>query len=295
MHRIGIDFGGTKLESVILDPEGQEIFRKRIPTEADRGYEAIIANIATLYRETCLHIKGESHTCGVGIPGALSTRTQRVKNSNTTCTIGRPLKTDIEDIFGHAAAIENDANCFAMAEARLGAGKNDDVVFGAILGTGCGGGIVIRGETWNGNMAIAGEWGHTSIDPNGHPCYCGQNGCIETYLSGGSMQRRFSDAQGTHVSFKEIAMLYERGDETALAFMEEFFKAFGVAVSNLIATLDPSIIVLGGGVSNFDAIYTRGIEEVEKRVFSDVLDTPIVQHQLGDSAGVIGAALIGVA
>ncbi len=295
MYNIGIDFGGTKLESVILDHAGKEIFRKRVPTHAHKGYESIIANIAALYRDTASRIDHAAHSCGVGIPGALSTRTERIKNSNTTCTIGKPLQRDLAQSFGHAVAIENDANCFAMAEARYGAGRGCEMVFGAILGTGCGGGIVFRGDTWNGHMAVAGEWGHTTIDPEGHPCYCGQRGCVETYLSGGGMQTRYSERTGSPIAFKDIAALYDAGDETSRQFMEEFFVTFGKAVSNLIATLDPNIIVLGGGVSNFKAIYTRGIAEVEKRVFSDHLDTPIVQNELGDSAGVLGAALIGKA
>ena len=294
MYRMGIDFGGTKLESVILDVNGAEVFRKRIPTEAARGYEHILNNISALYTDTTAHIKKAAHTCGLGMPGAFSTHTGLVKNSNTTCTIGRPLKTDIERLLRRPIGIENDANCFAMAEARLGAGRGHRVVFGAILGTGCGGGIVISDELLAGHTAIAGEWGHMSIDPEGYACYCGQRGCVETYLSGGSMQKRYSTQHGESLAFRKIAEHYLSGDSRAVAFMQEFFWAFGRSVANVITILDPDIIVLGGGVSNFDPIYAEGIRQVERHVFSDGLDTPIVKHQLGDSAGVLGAALIGV-
>ena len=294
MYRIGIDFGGTKLESIILDASGVEVFRKRIPTEAAVGYDHILNNIASLYRETTAHIDNAPHTCGVGIPGACSTHTGRVKNSNTTCTIGRPLKDDLECLLKRSVGIENDANCFAIAEASYGAGRGHPVVFGAILGTGCGGGIVINKVLWSGHMAIAGEWGHMSIDPMGADCYCGQKGCVETYVSGGGMQKRYALEHGESLAFHQIAEQYFTKEPHAVAFIQEFLQAFGRSLANLIAVLDPDIIVLGGGVSNFEPLYSEGIQEVRRHVFSDVLDTPIVRNTLGDSAGVIGAALIGL-
>lgn len=294
MYRIGIDFGGTKIEGIVLDENGREHLRKRIPTDQAKGYESIVERVAGLCRELAAQVNATSYTVGMGIPGALSLKTGLVKNSNTVCTIGRPLKEDIENTLGRRIGLMNDANCFAMAEAIYGAGKGKDMVFGVIMGTGCGGGIVYKGEVINGLQSIAGEWGHMSIDPNGPVCYCKTHGCVETYISGGGLQKRFEEQFGEALTFHEIEARYRAGDPRLGPFMQRFFESFGRAIANLIAVLDPDIIVLGGGVSKFDDIYTKGVQEVAKRVFSDSLETPIVKHQIGDSAGVIGAALIGV-
>jgi fructokinase len=181
-----------------------------------------------------------------------------------------------------------------MAEALLGAGKGKKLVFGVIMGTGCGGGIVHKGEVITGAQSIAGEWGHMSINPEGPECYCGQRGCVELYISGGGLQARYAEKYGVNKPFVRIAEDYYRGDPNAVEFIKIFFRNFGRSMANLIDVLDPDLIVIGGGVSNFDALYTDGVAEVAKCVFSDSLETVIVKHQLGDSAGVIGAALIGV-
>ena len=181
-----------------------------------------------------------------------------------------------------------------MAEALLGAGRGKKMVFGVIMGTGCGGGIVHNGEVIIGPQGIAGEWGHMSIDPNGPKCYCGQLGCVETFISGGGLEARYAEQFGVKKPLREIEKEFYAGEPNAVAFMKIFFRNFGRAIANLIDVLDPDVIVLGGGVSKFDALYTDGIAEVAKFVFSDSLETPIVKHQVGDSAGVIGAALIGV-
>jgi fructokinase len=217
-----------------------------------------------------------------------------LKNSNTLCLNGQPLQVELERILGRKIQIENDANCFAMAEALSGAGKGRKLVFGVILGTGCGGGIVYKNEVLMGLQNIAGEWGHMSINPAGPPCYCGQRGCVETYISGGGQEAAYAERFGQRRSFTAIADAFQHGEPAALEFMPDFFRHFGRSMANLINVLDPDVVVLGGGVSNFDALYTRGIEEVAKHVFSDSLETPIVKNQLGDSAGVIGAALIGI-
>ena len=294
MFRIGIDLGGTKIEGVVLDAQGGELFRKRIATERESGYHHILNRIKGLHAELAAHIQNAPHTVGMGTPGVVSPRTGLLKNSNTVCMIGQPVKTDLENLLGRKIEIQNDANCFAMAEALLGAGRGKNLVFGVIMGTGCGGGLVINGETRTGPQGIAGEWGHMSIDPNGPKCYCGQLGCVETFISGGGLQNRYAEKFGVKKSFKEIEQEYHAGNRDAVAFMREFFRHFGRAIANLIDVLDPDIVVLGGGVSKFDAIYTEGIAEVAKFVFSDSLETPIVKHQIGDSAGVIGAALIGI-
>lgn len=294
MHRIGIDFGGTKLESIVLDAQGRECFRRRIPTAQEQGYAAIVDRIGGLVELAAAAISPQAYTVGIGIPGALSLRTGLVKNSNTVCTIGHPLRHDLESRLGRPVGIMNDANCFAMAEAIQGAGRGHDLVFGVIMGTGCGGGLVYQGHVINGLQGIAGEWGHMSIDPAGPLCYCGARGCVETYISGGGVQQRYRDAFGESLTFPEIETRYRAGDARACQCVQTFFEHFGRAMANLIAILDPDIVVLGGGVSKFDDLYTRGVAEVAKRIFSDSLETPIVKHQIGDSAGVIGAALIGV-
>jgi fructokinase len=293
-HRIGIDLGGTKIEGIVLDGNGVETFRKRVPTEQEHGYDHILRNIQSLYNDLKASVGAAPHTFGIGTPGAISHRTGLLKNSNTLCMNGKPLKADLERILAHPVAIQNDANCFAMAEALLGAGKGKALVFGVIMGTGCGGGIVHRGEVITGPQSIAGEWGHMSIDPTGPLCYCGQRGCIETFISGGGLEKRWHEQFGDHRSLRNIVSAYRRGDEAETRFMQTFFSNFGRAVANLINLLDPDAIVLGGGVSNLDELYTDGVREVRRHIFSDSLETPIVRHLLGDSAGVIGAALIGV-
>jgi len=294
MHRIGIDLGGTKIEGIVLDANGAEIFRKRIDTQRELGYEHILNRIKNLHDELAGQVQGKPHTFGIGAPGVISPRTGLMKNSNTLCLIGKPLKRDLENLLGRKVEIQNDANCFAMAEALHGAGRGRNLVFGVIMGTGCGGGIVHKGEVITGPQGIAGEWGHHSINPDGPLCYCGQRGCVETYISGGGLEARYAEQFGAKRPFKEIEKDFYAGETKAIEFMEIFFRNFGRAVANLIDILDPDIVVLGGGVSKFDAIYTRGVAEVKKMVFTDVLETPIVKHQLGDSAGVIGAALIGI-
>jgi len=294
MDRIGIDLGGTKIEGIVLDESGRELFRKRISTQQESGYRHILNRIRELYEEMAKAIPGRPHTFGIGTPGAISPRTGFLKNSNTVCLNGQPLKSDLESLLGRRIEIQNDANCFAMAEALHGVGRGKGLVFGVIMGTGCGGGIVHKGEVIVGRQAIAGEWGHTSIAPDGPLCYCGKRGCVETYISGGGAEGRYAEKFGAKKPFREIEKDFYAGEPKAVEFMQTFFRNFGRALANVIDVLDPDIVVLGGGVSNFNALYHEGVAEVAKFVFSDSLETPIVKHQLGDSAGVIGAALIGV-
>jgi len=293
-YRIGIDLGGTKIEGIVLDPGGREILRKRIATERERGYRHILQRLKTMHDELAAAVPGQPTTFGIGTPGAISARTGLLKNSNTTCMNGQPVKADLEQLLARKIEIQNDANCFALAEALLGAGRGKKLVFGVIMGTGCGGGIVHKGEVITGPQAIAGEWGHMSIDPHGPVCYCGHRGCVETFISGGGLENRHAEKFGVKKPMKEIERDFYAGDARAVMFLQEFFHHFGRALANLIDILDPDIIVLGGGVSNFKAIYTEGVAAVRQCVFTDELQTPIVQHQLGDSAGVLGAALVGV-
>ncbi|HEV2319355.1 MAG TPA: ROK family protein [Verrucomicrobiae bacterium] len=294
MFRFGIDLGGTKIEGLILDDSGKQIFRKRIDTEQEGGYRHVLNRIALLYRDLAKAVDSAPHTFGIGTPGAISPRTGLLKNSNTVCLNGQPLMADLQRLLGCAFQIQNDANCFAMAEALHGAGRGNRLVFGVIMGTGCGGGIVHKGEVIVGRQAIAGEWGHTSIAPDGPHCYCGNRGCVETYISGGGAEARYAEMFGVKKPFRHIERDFYDGDAKAVEFVAIFFRNFGRALANVIDVLDPDVVVLGGGVSNFNALYVEGVAEVAKFVFSDSLETPIVKHQLGDSAGVIGAALIGI-
>jgi fructokinase len=294
MFRIGIDLGGTKIEGIVLDAQGRELFRQRVDTEREKGYAHILDRLKSVHDELAAKISGATHTFGIGTPGVVSPRTGLLKNSNTVCMNGQPVKADLEKLLGRKIEIQNDANCFAMAEALLGAGKGKKLVFGVIMGTGCGGGLVHNGEVRTGPQGIAGEWGHMSIDPNGPKCYCGQLGCVETFISGGGLEARYVEKFGVKRTLRDIEKDYYAGEANAVAFMKVFFAHFGRAVANLIDILDPDVVVLGGGVSKFDALYTEGIAEVQRFVFNDELETPIVKHQIGDSAGVIGAALIGI-
>jgi fructokinase len=294
MYRIGIDLGGTKIEGVVLDQTGREIFRKRIATEREQGYQHILHRLKSMHDDLVAAISGQPTTFGIGTPGVISPRTGLLKNSNTVCMNGQPVKTDLERMLGRKIEIQNDANCFAMAEALLGAGKGKKLIFGVIIGTGCGGGIVHNGEVLTGPQGIAGEWGHMSIDPNGPPCFCGGRGCVETLISGAGLENRYAEKFGVRKPLKEIEKEFYAGEPQAVEFMQVFFRHFGRALANLIDILDPDVVVIGGGVSNFGAVYTEGIEQVRKFVLTDVLETPIIKNQLGDSAGVLGAALVGV-
>lgn len=295
MYKIGIDLGGTKIAGTILDDEGKEIFsetqRPRRETEQEKGYANIVDKIVSLYYELRAHIGNAEHTFGIGTPGAVSKRTGLLKNSNTVCLNGSPLLQDLTAKIAREVIIENDANCFAMAEAKNYPGK---VVFGVIMGTGCGGGIVVNNQVLSGLQSIGGEWGHHTIYPKDGPyCYCGKRGCIETLISGGGLQNRFHERFRVPLDVKQIFALARKGENYAHEFVEEFYDNFGIALSNLIAILDPDVVVLGGGLSNLDELYTIGRERVRKYIFSDELETPIVKNIYGDSAGVIGAALIG--
>jgi fructokinase len=294
MYKIGIDLGGTKIEGIVLDEQLNEVYRKRISTEQEKGYEHIQNNIASLYRDMVDKIRNATHTFGIGTPGSVSTKTGFLKNSNTICLNDKPFVADLEEKLGRKVAIMNDANCFVMAEALMGAGKGKDMVFGVIMGTGCGGGIVYKNHVINGLQGIAGEWGHFSIDPNGPDCYCGKKGCVESFISGAGLEARYKDYTGHKRSLKEIIVDYRNGEENATHIMEKFFKDFGSALSTVINILDPDIVVIGGGVSNIEELYTKGVEAVRPKIFNEDLYTPIVKNKCGDSAGVFGAALIGV-
>lgn len=294
MYKIGIDLGGTKIEIIVLNKDLGEIYRKRVATEQQKGYQAILDKIQDLYQGALNAINHQPHTLGMGIPGAISARTNLVKNANTQCLNGKPLKEDIEAKLNHQVEIQNDANCFTLAEALLGAGLGKPIVFGVIMGTGCGGGIAIGGKIHSGIQGIAGEWGHIQIDPAGPECYCGKRGCVETYISGGGLQNIYQRRFGERKTVQEIVAGFRNGESKASMVFQEFLEHFGIALSNVIDILDPDIVILGGGLSNIEELYTLGREEVRKKIFSDGLKTPIERNRLGDSAGVLGAAMVGV-
>lgn len=295
----GIDLGGTKVEGVILkDANSLEIIeRLRVPTESDKGYEHIVQQIGKcvdlLKQKTGL----TPNKLGIGTPGVLDPILQTMKNSNTTVLNGQPLKRDLEELFELEINMANDANCFAYAEAKLGAVKehfNDpEVVFGVIMGTGVGGGIVINGKLLTGRQGIGGEWGHTFLDDSGGPCYCGNIGCVEKIISGTSLERYYNERSETKRRLKEIVERHKEGlDPLATETINRLMHFFGKGLANVINIIDPTVIVLGGGVGNIDLLYTEGVEMVKKFVFNNRLDTVFLPPKLGDSAGVFGAALL---
>ena len=289
MNKIGIDLGGTKIEGILLDDSFNVVERTRIPTQQEKGYKSIINSIVSLVEE--LKIKASDNvTIGVSAPGAISKKSGLIKNSNTQCLIGMPLKEDLKQALDQEIAIDNDANCFALAEATLGAAKNYNVVFGVIMGTGVGGGIVINGEVHRGRTYIAGEWGHHTLRINGNKCYCGKLGCVETYISGPALEKRWTALTGKTESLPSI--IHNLDTEKGQQWKKEFLENFGIGLANVIDILDPDVIVLGGGISNISFLYDEGRDAVYDKVFSDLVETPILKNQLGDSAGVFGASLL---
>ena len=289
MHKIGIDLGGTKTEGILLDDNFEIIERTRVKTNQQEGYSSILDLIKNLVDD--LRQKTDQKTSlGICTPGSLSKKSGLIKNSNTQCLIGKDLKTDLENIFKHDISIENDANCFALAESKLGVAKNFDVVFGVIMGTGVGGGLIINDHIHNGRTNIAGEWGHHCIWPQGNSCYCGKQGCVDTYLSGPALETRWEQLTNKRQSLTEI--IQKSDDNLLQKWKTEFLDNFGLALGNVIDILDPDVIVLGGGLSNIPFLYDEGKNSVYQKVFSDQIDTPILKNSLGDSAGVFGACMI---
>ena len=289
MHKIGIDLGGTKIEGILLDEKYNTIQRKRIETHQENGYDSIVKSIISLVNELKVKADGET-SVGICTPGVTGVDSGLIKNSNTQCLIGMPLKNDLENVLGFEIVMENDANCFTLAESVLGSAKGYDVVFGVIMGTGVGGGIVINRTLHKGRTNIAGEWGHHTLHPNGNECYCGKQGCVETYISGPSLEKRWLEITGKKESLQSIVQDFS--DEKSKQWKEEFLENFGVGLANVIDILDPDVIVLGGGVSNIPFLYDQGKKTVYEKVFSDSVDTPILKNSLGDSAGVFGACMI---
>jgi fructokinase len=288
-HNIGIDLGGTKIECIVLESQ-KEIFRDRILTESEKGSDHILNQIHQIYQKAILFIDNQKHTLGICTPGSISPDTNLLRNSNTTCLNGLPFKKILEDKLDHSLSIENDANCFALAEAVMGAGQDHEFVFGVIMGTGCGGGFIHNKQLRVGPNLISGEWGHSILHTNGNACYCGKHGCVETYISGGGLSKILSN-QSIHLSL-EVFFQKEDKNNFESKIYQNFMNDFAQAMGNIINSIDPDIIILGGGLSNIDSLYTDGINAINQYIFSETLKTPIVRNQLGDSAGVFGAALL---
>ena len=291
---IGIDLGGTKTEAVLLSADDSVLFRRRIQTRREEGYGAIIDQVAGMVREAAANLPASAtYTVGIGIPGSLDSVSGLVRNANSTCLIGRPLKSDLERLLGHPVTVRNDADCFTLAECRAGAGRGYGLVFGIIMGTGCGGGICINGEVREGPHRIAGEWGHYSVDPDGAECYCGNRGCVETLISGSGVEAAFFREFGERLAMEEIVSRGRRGEERCRKAFYRFLDDFGRCLGGVISILDPDAVVLGGGLSNIDELYNEGVERVSRYAFHERITTPILKNAMGDSAGVFGAAWTG--
>jgi N-acetylglucosamine kinase len=292
----GIDLGGTKIEGVILDSGSprEALHRLRLPTESAFGYDHILAQIAYLVTqlESASDLSRAS-SIGIGTPGVTIPSSGLLKNSNTLCLNGRPLANDLERILGCSVVLANDANCCALAEATLGAAQGQKTVFGVILGTGVGGGIVVDGKILTGRHGICGEWGHNPLQGEVTQCYCGRRGCLETVCSGPALERFYNSIGGDSIPLREIAVCADQGEEKAVATITRLRVKFAEALGAVVNLLDPDAVVIGGGVGNIDTLYSQETRDaVCSHLFNDRFDTPLLRPQLGDSAGVFGAAML---
>jgi len=295
----GIDLGGTKIEGVVLeDRKNPNVLKRiRVATEQHLGYDHIINQIVKLVEVLIAETGVKPGKIGIGTPGTLEPSTQTMKNCNTTVLNDKFLKRDLERALSIPVVMANDANCFALAEANFGIvpeiAPDAKVVFGIIMGTGVGGGLVVNGQIIHGRQGIAGEWGHNFLDKEGGDCYCGKIGCVETVISGPALEQYYSSIMGVSKDLSEIVELYHEGhDEIAVKTVNRMLHYFGQGVASIINIIDPDAIVIGGGLGNIDVLYTDGIWEIERHLFNHTLETPILRPKLGDSAGVFGAALL---
>jgi fructokinase len=292
--RLGVDLGGTKIEILALDAQGGERFRQRVATPQG-DYDATLRAIATLV-QNAERALGGSGSVGIGTPGSISRANGLLRGSNSVCMNGKPIQRDLERVIGRAVRITNDANCFALSEASDGAGRGAAVVFGVILGTGVGGGIVVGGRILDGPNAIAGEWGHNPLpwprddERPGAPCFCGHDGCIETFLSGPGLERDHRLVAGETLTTHAIVERATQGDAACAASLARYEERLARALAHVMNILDPDAIVLGGGLSNIDALYVDVPNLWGEWVFSDRVDTRLLKHVHGDASGVRGAA-----
>jgi fructokinase len=292
--RLGIDLGGTKIEAIALDADGTSLIRRRVATPVG-DYAATLAAVRDLVEaiERDVSRKG---SVGIGCPGALSTRTGKIKNANSTVLNGKALDADLARILGRPVRLENDANCFALSEASDGAGRDEKLVFGIILGTGVGGGLVVDQALIRGRNRLTGEWGHNPLPwprddewPGPH-CYCGKTGCIETFLSGAGLARDYKKLRGLDLSAHDIAQAAQVGDVDARECLTLYRDRLARALASVINIVDPDAIVFGGGLSNIEALYVDLGARIERYAFSDAIDTKFCRAVHGDSSGVRGAA-----
>lgn len=293
--RLGIDLGGTKTEVVVLNELLHPVYRKRMETPTE-GYDGVLQMIVELVRQAETEIEAKTRV-GIGTPGAVSPRSGLLRNSNTVCLNGKPFVNDIQQCLQRPVRIQNDANCLALSEALTGAGKDYSVVFGVILGTGVGGGLVINQTLLTGPHAISGEWGHNALpwhkETDGSPrCYCGKAGCIETFVSGTGLEREYRRQYEESLSSREIVQGARGGVETCVQAMECYFDQLARGLAHVVNIIDPDVIVLGGGMSNIEEIYRELPNRLGQYVFSDYFATPIVKAQHGDASGVFGAAML---
>lgn len=296
----GLDLGGTKIEGVILRSaaEPEVLFRDRVPTEASKGYEHMLGQVQLLVERMEQAAGYRPSKLGIGTPGTMIPKSGLMKNCNTTALNGRPLKADLEQLLGQEVFIANDANCFALSETRLGVVKQQfpsaRVVFGIILGTGVGGGLIVNGQVIEGFHGIAGEWGHNYLSKTeGHACFCGKKGCIESILAGPALERFYTEKSGNQFGLKEIMQRATAGtDPAAVQTLDRLTHYFGLALSAIVNVLDPDVIVIGGGVGNIPEIYTTGVANIEQYIIDHHFAAPVVKPLLGDSAGVFGAAYL---
>ncbi len=303
--RIGVDLGGTKIEAIALAPDGRELARRRVATPQHEGYEAIVAAVAGLARGLEEEL-GATGTVGVGTPGAVSSATGLLKNSNTVCLNARPIVDDLSRALDREVRVANDADCFALSEAVDGAGAGAPTVFGVIAGTGVGGGLVVEGRLVRGPNAVAGEWGHSPLpwprddERPGPPCYCGRHGCVETWLAGPSLEADHARVTGEPVPPPELAARAAAGDAAAAATLDRHADRFARGLATVIHVVDPYVVALGGGVSNLPGLPERVAARLPRYVFGSRLfeggasggevRTRVVRAVHGDSGGVRGAA-----
>lgn len=292
--RLGIDLGGTKIEIIALADDGRECLRRRVATPQG-DYRATVEAISRLVEQAEGEL-GRPGSVGIAIPGAEAQASGLIKNANSTCLIGRPLRGDLQQRLNREIRLANDANCFALSEATDGSGQGAEIVFGVILGTGVGGGIVVNGRVLTGAGAIAGEWGHnplpgpTAIDLPAPACYCGRKGCVETYLSGPALANDHFRHTGQQLAAERIEQLADAGDSACEATLQRYEARLGRALAGVINILDPQVIVLGGGLSKMQRLYRNLPTYCAPHVFSDVVYNKIVPPTHGDSSGVRGAA-----
>ena len=294
---LGIDLGGTKIEGIVLKSKENpdEIIRHRINTEEEKGYSQVINNIKSLVNHIENKINYKFKRLGIGTPGTIDPETGLLKNSNSQCLNGKPIQKDLAKTLDKIIHIQNDANCFALAETLLGSVKDQypdaKNVFGIIIGTGVGGGVIIDGKTVYGSQGIGSEWGHTIVTDDGDECYCGKKGCVESVISGRALQIYYNKISGKNLTLEEIYAKKDIDNHAKKTF-KRLITYFGKGLSNVVNIIDPEVIVLGGGLSNIDELYSEGYDELKKYVFNPTFNTPILRPKLGDSAGVYGAALL---